>query len=341
MQSRSRCRNRSRGGFTLVELLVVIAIISILISLLLPAVQQAREAARRTQCKNNLKQIALGTHTFHDTYGAFPPARIIENLPRLIFPGAPTGISPGLDEPSWPVRIMPFIEQRNLAKRWKVDTVYGYHAEQVRIQPVSTFLCPNRHTIDSARVPDGFAQITFPCGCGGGRQRVPGGAVVDYVCNHGDPSPGAIGRDSDFYWGGNGTGVIVSSRPVKKDGVVTRDWLDKVGMADILDGSTNTILFGEPHVPVGQKNKTPYNGPAYMGRHLTHFSRIGGPGVPIAHSDQDQRVGQFAFGSSHPNVVQFALADGSVRGITTDISTRVLGYLCNRLDGSSFSADEL
>ncbi|MFK7817166.1 MAG: DUF1559 domain-containing protein [Planctomycetaceae bacterium] len=334
-------RASSRRGFTLIELLVVIAIIGILISLLMPAVQQAREAARRTQCKNNLKQLALAAHSFHDTYGAFPPARIIESINRPSSSVASTGYSPGLDEPSWPIRLMPFLDQQNMAKLWNVETAYGYHDESVRGQVVSTFLCPNRHTPDTARVPDSTVEIKFPCGCGGGSQNVPGGAIIDYVCNHGDTSPGATGQFTDFYWGGNGTGVIISSRPIKRDRKVTRDWLDKVKIADIIDGSGNTILFGEPHVPFGEKNKTPYNGPGYLGRHLTHFSRIGGPGVPIAHNDEDQRVNQFAFGSSHPNVVQFALSDGSVRGITTDVSSRVLGYLCNRLDRSSFSADEL
>jgi type II secretory pathway pseudopilin PulG len=320
---------------------VVIAIIAILVSLLMPAVQQAREAARRTQCKNNLKQLALGLHSFHDTYGAFPPARIIDNETRPSSPFGSTGFSPGLDEPSWPVRLMPYIDQQNLAKLWEVDVAFGYHDEAIRSQVVSTFLCPNSHSADQARVPDQTVEIKFPCGCGGGTQNVPGGAIIDYVCNHGDTSPGATGASTDFYWGGNGTGVIISSRPIRFQNKVTRDWLDKVKMADIIDGSANTILLGEPHVPLGEKNRTPYNGPGYLGRHLTHFARIGGPGIPLAHNDEDQRGNQFSFGSSHPNVVQFALSDGSVRGINTEVSSRVLGYLCNRQDRTAFSADEL
>ena len=98
-----------RSGFTIIELLVAIAIIGLLIALLLPAVQQARAAARKTQCANNLKQLGLATHSFHDTHGAFPPARLILNVPRTAIDNG--GILVGLDEPTWLVRLLPFMEQ--------------------------------------------------------------------------------------------------------------------------------------------------------------------------------------------------------------------------------------
>ncbi len=104
--------NRPRDGFTLIELLVVIAIIGVLVGLLLPAVQAARESARATQCKNNLKQIALVTESFHDSWQAYPPARY---QPR---PGDPSDMSCGGQETTWLVRIMPFLEQTAAGKRW-------------------------------------------------------------------------------------------------------------------------------------------------------------------------------------------------------------------------------
>ncbi len=323
-----------RSGFTLIELLVVIAIIGILVALILPAVQQARAAARRMQCSNNLKQLALAAHSFHDTYQAFPPARLILDTPRTQNDEA-TRI--GMDEPSWLVRLLPFLEQSALHDGWDEYTVYGTHPVSVRNQALSVFLCPESHSPESAVAPDKIIRITSACGCPVGVQFAPGGAVVDYVANHGDLSPGAVGRSTDFYWGGNGTGVIVSSRPVGDETAIRRDWLDKIGMSDVSDGTSNTILIGEPHVPLDSDLTTPFDGPAYYGRHLTNFSRIGGPGVPMAHNRNDPRAGVYSFGSSHAGIVQFAITDGSVRSVSTSLSTRVLGHLTNRKDGEAVS----
>lgn len=318
-----------RSGFTLIELLVVIAVIAILVSLLLPAVQQARAAARRVQCKNNLKQIALATHSFHDTHGAFPPARLVLNSMRE---ANETATLPGLDEPSWLVRLLPFLEQSALHARWDEYVVYGEHPAEVQNQTLPVFLCPDRSSGDTAVAPGRKIVIRAPCTCPIGYQWSPGGAVVDYVANHGDLSPGAVGQMTDFYWGGNGTGVIVSSRPVGDTDRIGRDWIDRVRMADVTDGISQTILIGEPHVPFDKDLTTPYNGPAYYGRYLTNFARIGGPGVPLAHNRKDSRASQYSFGSSHDGVVQFAFADGSVQAIGTSLSTRVLGELSNRRD---------
>src|SRR6202008_4030252 len=121
--SEERCRNMSSGisavqrrarGFTLIELLVVIAIIAILIALLLPAVQQAREAARRTQCKNNMKQIGLAFHNYHDVYNRFPqPAMIGVTVSSglIIRSGA-----------SWCTMLLPYIEQANAYNQYNSNT---------------------------------------------------------------------------------------------------------------------------------------------------------------------------------------------------------------------------
>ena len=332
MLTRSNQRQKShlRPAFTLLEVLVVIAVIGVLLSLLVPGVQQVRAAARRIHCANNLKQLGLAAHLFHDTYGVFPPARLILDVKRT---GLDIGNSVALDEASWPVHLLPYLDQANVYDEWDEYGTYLGQTPVARNRAIAVFLCPARHSVSEAVVPDEQIVITAACGCPAGLQTVPGGAIIDYAANHGDLSPGAVNAPTDFYWGGNGTGVLISSRPAGNQKTVEPDWLDKIGIVDVADGTSNTLLIGEPHIPEGSDKSTPYNGPAYFGRYLTNFARIGGPGVPLAHSSTDQRADQFSFGSSHVGFVQFALADGSGRQISTSTSTRVLGYLANRHDG--------
>jgi prepilin-type N-terminal cleavage/methylation domain-containing protein len=184
MRSSSKAlERRGRPGFTLLELLVVIAI---LIALLLPAVQQARSAARRVQCANNLKQLALAAHSFHDANGAFPPARLILDAPRTL---SDIGDSVAMDEPTWPVRLLPYLEQTNVHQQWNEYATYGQQASSARLMALSVLLCPERHSAAEAVVPDEVVTITAICGCPAGTQTVPGGAIIDYAGNHGEPNP--------------------------------------------------------------------------------------------------------------------------------------------------------
>jgi len=330
-----RCnRHRIRHGFTLIELLVVIAMIGILVALLMPAVQQAREAARRTQCKNNLKQLSLSATNFHDTFNAYPPARLV-NRAQAQSRGTYGGTW-GIDEPSWLVYVLPYLDQSNFYNEWDRFAPYNDHAQSIRDRALPVFLCPSKQSASDAVAPESTSTFVGWCGCTVKGDTIPSGAVSNYAGNMGDNSPGATGADTDFYWGGNGTGVIISSRrKVDDSGKPMEDWEDKIRIASISDGTSNTFMIGEMHIPQGELLASPYNGPAYHGRNYTNFIRVGGPGIPLAHNTEDQRAISYSFGSSHEGIVQFAMADGSVRGVSTSLSTRILARLCNREDGET------
>ncbi len=327
-------------GFTLIELLVVIAIIGLLVALLLPAVQASRESARAAQCKNHLKQISLATELFHDTFGSYPPARY---QPR---PGAPPENSCGGSETTWLVRIMPFLENVSRESNWDYAEPYANHPQDVREGVLPVYVCPSRRSASNA-VGEGLLAatattiVTLPCGCGvpvttSGSTLVRG-AVGDYGGNHGDLSPGSFGLPTDFYYGGNGTGVIISSRPKCKSGVPV-DWIDKISHRNVTDGLSNTILAGEMHVPIGRLGGSPEDAFIFNGDYVFNFSRVGGPTVPIV---SDKRAftgnGLVSWGSWHPGACHFALADGSVRSFAPSLDTEILGRLCNRADGDPVS----
>jgi prepilin-type N-terminal cleavage/methylation domain-containing protein len=184
---------RTKRGFTLIELLVVIAIIAVLVSLLLPAVQQAREAARRTQCKNNLKQIGLALHNYHDTYLVFPPAQVYDSkaagMDALgpILPGqynacaplgAPTNFGTYARMP-WTVAVLPYMENTNIYNQFDPKQPfagrYDYSALFTPSAPASTnyafqfgdgpvvYRCPTSPVLNSDRYVSNYA-----CNMGGG-----------------------------------------------------------------------------------------------------------------------------------------------------------------------------
>ena len=322
---------KRKRGFTLVELLVVIAIIGILIGMLLPAVQQVRESARRTQCLNHLRQIGLATALFHDSYEAFPPARL---YPKKDAVGV---LNTEGNHPSWLVRILPFMEQQAFFSQWDLSESYLDQSEEAVSRPLAAFLCPSRRSIDNARAPDRSEDVlvTSPCGCGGFIEiEVVGGATGDYAGNHGDLSPGSIGAATDYYYGGNGTGVIISSQ-AKKDFDSRLTWVDRISYTNITDGTSNTALAGELHVLPENLNTTPFNGPLYNGEELAAFARVGGPGVPLLGMLDVSPTRVLGFGSWHPGSSNFVFADGSTKAIGTRINTVTLGQICNRRDGDT------
>lgn len=326
-----------RPAFTLVELLVVIAIIGVLVGLLMPAVQSAREAARRMSCQNNLKQLALAAHMHHDAMGAFPAGRY---EPR---PNAPVTQNCGGEEPTWLVRVLPFIEQQNQAVHWDLSAKW-YDAPAIARETIAdVFLCPTRR---AGTNPVGSREVgsssggTLPCGCpfpGTGGQNITG-ALCDYGGNHGDLTPGSTGAATDFYYGGNGTGVIISVRPKCANGL-PREPYDRVRMSAVRDGTSMTFLFGEKHIPLDKLDVFPEDSPAYDGDHLPASHRLAGPGVRLALGPNDSLANWLSFGSWHPGYVNFAMVDGSVRTFAVTTDTLTLGALANRNDAHIVQMD--
>jgi prepilin-type N-terminal cleavage/methylation domain-containing protein len=239
--------NKNARGFTLIELLVVIAIIAILIALLLPAVQQAREAARRSQCKNNLKQIGLAMHNYHETHGVFPYGAN-DHWGWSSNPPTRCGFN-------WRVMILPFIDQANLYNpvadlNWcTVQSDWGVlptdnlppNIPPIHMQVVPGYICPSE-------VLQSVTANARPANNGG-----PGiGAIANYKGSAGySGTSGGQPHGCGFMppWSSNGScdwdrhGNFHSWAPGGPG--MLHKYADKIRVGDVLDGTSNTIFVGE------------------------------------------------------------------------------------------------
>ncbi|MCA9067348.1 MAG: DUF1559 domain-containing protein [Planctomycetaceae bacterium] len=318
-----RLRVKERG-FTLVELLVVIAIIGVLVGLLLPAVQAAREAARRMQCSNNLKQLGLAMHVYHDAHRKFPMgwAHHIEH--RLAGTGRGNcfttnhGLGNRIGRSPWTAMIMPFIEQGNLyntfnsnyAINWALNANWagGRENEAFWLTSVAAYKCPS----DPRNA--GQDNLLNYMGVSGG---------VEYTCwNLGDlDSVGVRGLDDD--------GILYLGSKIK--------------IGDITDGTTNTIMIGEFNYRLEDYLWSSFSCSAKAGeiRWGGHRWAPGYPAVSLGDTSGDFNVNLSANGgtwrSDHVGGAQFTLADGSVRFVSENINASLLDSLATRAGGEVVS----
>jgi prepilin-type N-terminal cleavage/methylation domain-containing protein len=338
--------SRRRDGFTLIELLVVIAIIAILIALLVPAVQKVREAAAMTQCQNNLKQIGVAFHNYHDQKKEFPPVRIVG----------------GLGWTTWCVLISPYIEQQALYNAWDLNRCYQVQTPQARQHQVPIYYCPSRRTAsmnslskqEDLNVTDATpAPWTTPqTGVEARFQAAnhPPGALTDYAACVGDMRGVPNNPSAQNWFNVNSSGPIIigTTTPTVNTGspptTVLTSWKSVTRMAMITDGTSNTFMVGEKHVPAGYFGWLRVgDGPAYSGAWTAYAGRIAGIEDPLGEGPDDTTPsggivdGIFArkFGSWHPGVCQFAFCDASVRAVQNRTDRVTLRRLSVRNDGEA------
>ncbi|MDI9444260.1 MAG: DUF1559 domain-containing protein [Planctomycetota bacterium] len=277
-------------GFTLVELLVGIAIIGILIALLLPAVQAAREAARRSQCANNLKQLSLGLHNYHDTHQTFPPPGISSN------------------DMSWHVVLLPFIEQTALHDQFdfRAGAYNGVGKMVNSLNKVDAFLCPsnaNDSDIHSTESIDGV--LVYTCHYYGvmGPNGYNNTKGKDYKCTATDT------------WGSYcSQGAIVYPAGTK--------------ISSFYDGTSNTYLLGELAYPDFPHRRSWVRG-SYTGYGGGLMPSAKNVRYPI-NSRITTLWNDDAFGSKHPGGAQFTRADGSVAFVSETIDQSLYLAIASR-----------
>lgn len=285
-------RTRPKTGFTLIELLVVIAIIAVLIALLLPAVQQAREAARRTQCKNNLKQIGIALHNYHDTHSQFPPGWIgvTNRAPHVA----------GTSGFGWASMLLPEMDQRPLHDQINFEgSILDPSNAFLAAMSLAAMRCPSDSSPEQWQISseeDGTPLMMLP--------------IANYVGSFGtlelhdceDLAPGQVCQ---------GDGVFFHNSRVK--------------IRDLVDGTSQTLMVGERRTDPQLDWYSTWTGVVPEGEEA--MARVlavadHNPNSPAAHLED--------FSSQHPSGVHFLLGDGSVRFVGENIDHGVFQSLATR-----------
>ncbi len=326
-----------RWGFTLVELLVVIAIIGILVALLLPAVQAAREAARRMSCGNNLKQMGLSLHNFHDTYKKFPVGEYDDDHNNW----------------GWHVYLLPFFEQNALYEKMLDNTLPSAN-NGVWLPPnmgggpngVNVDTLGNRHNVNTTTGTGGGAlgartviealicpSDVLPNQCNNQY------AKTNYLANIGNQNtwPGGWGCHATVF-GNHQNGIMVKANHN------TETWAMR--MADITDGTSNTVMVGEVSVSanvsatnIGDGAFPIWAGGNPNGRGCGDIYGLGSTFRLMETNYWINRItgneSMLSFGSKHPGGAQFVLGDGSVRFISQTIAMATYEAIGSRNGGES------
>jgi prepilin-type N-terminal cleavage/methylation domain-containing protein len=336
---------RGSGGFTLVELLVVITIIAILIALLLPAVQAAREAARRVQCGNNVKQLALAMHNFHEAQGCLPSG----GWGYIWAPHPDRGVD--VEQPgSWIYSILPHLDQQAMFEAGsgvgaENDTLVLQTANKHRLEvPLAVLYCPTRRPA-----------IAYPVYYPGffiGQPVLSGplsvGSRSDYAASGGEnfvwfgSGPDSLTNASSYFSPTSVTGRDLRSRIKSHTGVVMV--YNRFKFTDVTDGLSNTFMIGEKSVipdwcttgqslgddqgPFVADERDSYRAAAWDSGPDSLTTNLMPPIQDTPGNDNT-----FGFGSAHSNGLFFAFCDASVRFIDYTVSEKVYRRMANRKDG--------
>ncbi|MEW4455705.1 DUF1559 domain-containing protein [Bremerella sp. JC817] len=320
MSLRNQKTAGDRHGFTLVELLVVIAIIGVLIALLLPAVQQAREAARRMSCSNNMKQIGLAMHNYHDTFNVFPPG-LVDTDPAFIDGNSQTAAQ-NANGLAWSALILPFVEQNALYDSVQTQTGnFGHH-------------WMDKNHDGSANDPIDASKI----------------AINAYACPS-DPLP-MINNKRGGYAKCNYKGNAGTYAANDKKGVF---WTSsEIHMRDITDGTTNTILVAESGGKEDSASQLNCGGSVcnfkagiwiggrYVGNAASWHSGVyghdvlsfgGGSATYLIGRSSANWGHDWINNSTHPGGIMISMSDASVRFLPETIDINIYRRISDRSDG--------